>query len=62
MIVFLLGNVLSLIMYILLALAMAECNTVQEAPPDNSNSSLRAHINRDTSLVYNRVAALGLIF
>ena len=30
---------------------MAECNTVQEALPDNPNSALHAHINRDNSLM-----------
>ena len=30
---------------------MRECNTVQEAPPHNPNSTTHAHINRDNSLV-----------
>lgn len=35
----------------LAAVAMAECNTVQEDPPDNSNYILQSHINRDNNLV-----------
>ena len=35
----------------LAALAMVECNSVHEVPPDNPNSTLHAHINRENSLV-----------